>query len=242
MTDRILKNPDMKVRQSETIIVKRSQIKFAPYNPKNHSKQAIDEIKRNFKNVAFLGGIVWNETTGNLIDGHKRLMALDVINRYDGSEDYEVKVEKIELDLKTEKEQNVFQTRSRTELDDELMRQLLHDIDYKNAGLDEFDLNYYGVPVPELENNSIANEIESLYEPVAEQKAFDAEVRKEAVKQAKEEIKEKAIEKAKDMTAYVMLSFDDHNAKAAFCQRFDINENENIVKGEEFSNKIERIY
>ena len=44
------------------------------------------------------------------------------------------------------------------------------------------------------------------------------------------------------MTAYVMLSFDDHNAKAAFCQRFDINENENIVKGEEFSNKIERVY
>ena len=242
MTDRILKNPDMKVRQSETIIVNRSQIKFAPYNPKNHSKQAIDEIKRNFKNVAFLGGIVWNATTGNAIDGHKRLMALDVINKYDGSEDYEVKVEKIELDLKTEKEQNVFQTRSRTELDDELMRQLLHDIDYKNAGLDEFDLNYYGVPVPELENDSIANEIENLYEPVAEQKAFDAEVRKEAVKQAKEEIKEKAIEKAKDLTSYVMLSFDNHQSKAAFCQRFEINENDNIVKGEEFSEKIERVY
>ena len=244
MTERILKNPDAPFKQSVTSVIKRSQINFAPYNPKNHTKEQINEIKKNFKRVAFLGGIVWNKLTGNLIDGHKRVMAQDIYFKYDGTPetDYDVKVELIELDLKTEKEQNVFQKTSQTDFDDELMRELLHDIDYKNAGLDEFDLNYFGVPVPELENDSIANEIENLYEPVAEQKAFDAEVRKEAVKQAKADIQEKAIEKAKDMTAYVMLSFDDHNAKVAFCQRFEINENENIVKGEEFSEKIERVY
>ena len=61
-------------KQSETVVIKRSQINFAPYNPKNHTKEQINEIKKNIKRVAFLGGIVWNVITGNLIDGHKRVM------------------------------------------------------------------------------------------------------------------------------------------------------------------------
>ena len=112
-----------KYKTSETVIVKRSQINFAVYNPKKHTKDQIDQIKKNFKKVGFLGGIIWNSVTGNLIDGHKRVSALDIINKYDGTPetDYEVKVERIELDLQTEKEQNVFQTRSRTDFDDDLM-------------------------------------------------------------------------------------------------------------------------
>lgn len=242
MIEKELKNPDINVKQSITTIVKRSQIKFAPYNPKNHTKQSIDLIKKNLKNVAFLGGIVWNDETGNLIDGHKRLMALDLINKYDESNDYDIKVEKITLDPKTEKEQNVFQTRSRTDFDEELMRVLLQDIDYKNAGLDEFDLNYYGVSIPEIENNQVVEEIESLYEPIAEQKTIEKEAKKNAVKEKKEQIQNSAIEKTKDLTAYITLSFNDHNSKVAFCRRFNIDEYDKIIKGEDFSEKIELVY
>lgn len=233
-----------KYKTSDTIVIKRSKINFAPYNPKRHTKEQIDQIKRNLKKVGFLGGIIWNSKTGNLIDGHKRVSALDIINKFDGTPetDYEIKVERIELDLQTEKEQNIFQTRSRTDFDDELMRELIKDIDFKNAGLDEFDLNYYGVSIPEIENTSIADDIEAMYQPIAQQNEIEREAKKEAVKEAKKEIQEKAIEKAKNMTAYITLSFDNYKNKAAFCQRFDIIEDATIIKGEEFSENVERVY
>ena len=99
--------------KSETITIKRSQINFAPFNPKKHSQEQINQMRKNIKNVGFLGGIIWNEQTSNLVDGHKRTMSLDLIHGYDGTpeKDYDIKVEKISLDLKTEKEQNIFQTR-----------------------------------------------------------------------------------------------------------------------------------
>ena len=125
-----------KYKKSLTVEILRSQILFAPYNPKNHTKELVKEIKDNIKNVAFLGGIVWNSNTGNLIDGHKRIMALDVIHKYDGTpeKDYTVKVEKIELDPKTEMEQNIFQTRSRTDLDLQIVGTFINEIDPNAAG------------------------------------------------------------------------------------------------------------
>ena len=137
------KTPKELYKQSETITIQRSQINFAPFNPKRHTDEQIAQMRKNIKNVGFLGGIIWNEQTSNLVDGHKRVMSLDIIHKYDGTPttDYPIKVEKVSFDLKTEKEQNIFQTRSRTELDEELMRSLIPDIDYLNAGLDDYDLN-----------------------------------------------------------------------------------------------------
>ena len=41
------------------------------------------------------------------VSGHKRVQTLDIINNYDGTPetDYEIKVEAVELDDKTEREQ-----------------------------------------------------------------------------------------------------------------------------------------
>ena len=99
-----------KYNESETVVIDRYKIKFAAYNPRTESPEVVAELKRNFKRVGFLGGIVWNEITGNLISGHKRMSGLDVINGYTGTKEtsYKVKVEKVKLDLKTEKEQNIF--------------------------------------------------------------------------------------------------------------------------------------
>ena len=83
---------------SETIIIKRSEIALNPFNPKNHSDEEINLQKKNLKKVGFLGGIVWNKTTGRLLDGHRRIKALDLINKYDGTNDYEIKVECAEFD------------------------------------------------------------------------------------------------------------------------------------------------
>lgn len=227
-----------KFKESEKKQVWRSEISFAPFNPKQHSQKQINEMKANIKRVGLNGGIIWNRTTGNLVDGHKRVMSADLIQGYDGSKekDYQIGVDIVEMDLKTEKEQNVFQTRSRTELDEQLMQELLPDIDYKNAGLDEIDLDLYGINLSEIDT-AINETIEELFEPVVK----DREAKKQAVKESKEKIKEQGVEKAKDMMAYVTISFDSHKSKAAFMRRFDYNEGTMFINGNEFSQIIERI-
>ncbi|SHG32759.1 ParB N-terminal domain-containing protein [Dysgonomonas macrotermitis] len=240
-------------KQSETVVIKRSQINFAPYNPKNHTKEQINEIKKNIKRVAFLGGIVWNVITGNLIDGHKRVMALDILNKYDGTPDtdYEVKVEKIELDLKTEKEQNIFQTQSRTQFDLDILSTIIPDIDYKNAGLTGDDLQLIGIDFTfqtETEQ-SITNEINNLIGPVQNQKEAIKQAKKELSqaekiahnKEVKAQVMQEAQDKAENMEAYVMISFEDYKTKAAFMERFGFDAREKFLKGEVFENMIERV-
>ncbi|MFR1813214.1 DNA methylase [Dysgonomonas capnocytophagoides] len=240
-------------KQSETVVIKRSQINFAPYNPKNHTKEQINEIKKNIKRVAFLGGIVWNVITGNLIDGHKRVMALDVLNKYDGTPDtdYEVKVEKIELDLKTEKEQNIFQTQSRTQFDLDSLSTMIPDIDYKNAGLTDEDLQLIGIDFTfqtETEQ-SITDEINNLIVPVQNQKEAVKQAKKELSqaekiahnKEVKAQVMQEAQDKAENMEAYVMISFEDYKTKAAFMERFGFDAREKFLKGEVFENMIERV-
>ena len=240
-------------KQSETVVIKRSQINFAPYNPKNHTKEQINEIKKNIKRVAFLGGIVWNVITGNLIDGHKRVMALDVLNKYDGTldTDYEVKVEKIELDLKTEKEQNIFQTQSRTQFDLDILSTMIPDIDYKNAGLTDEDLQLIGIDFTfqtETEQ-SITDEINNLIAPIQNQKEAVKQAKKELSqaekiahnKEVKAQVMQEAQDKAENMEAYVMISFEDYKTKAAFMERFCFDAREKFLKGEVFENMIERV-
>jgi len=58
-----------KIKQSETVMIKRSEIRFASYNPRKPDPVIVEEIKKNFKKVGYLGGIVFNKTTGNLVGG-----------------------------------------------------------------------------------------------------------------------------------------------------------------------------
>ena len=92
------------MKESKTQIINRSQINLNPCNPKRHTEESINIQKRNFQKVGYMGGIVWNSQSGNLIDGHRRIFALDLMNGYNGENDYEVKVEVVSLDEKTEKE------------------------------------------------------------------------------------------------------------------------------------------
>ena len=96
----------MTIKTSETSVIKRSQINLNPLNPKRHTEEAIKQQKKNLQKIGFLGGIVWNKLSGNLIDGHRRVYAMDLLYKYDGSKeaDYDIKVEVCELNEKTEKE------------------------------------------------------------------------------------------------------------------------------------------
>jgi hypothetical protein len=220
-----------KYKQSVTEFIKRSAVNFAPYNPKNHTKENIDEIKRNIKRVGFLGGVIWNKTTGNLIDGHKRVTVLDIINNYTGNNDYDLKVEVVEFDIKTEKEQNVFQSVSRTDIDSTLLAEIITDIDFEFAGLTEEDIKVLEVEVPNFvfTTNEDAKE---FHETTIEEKAKN----KEAIKEAKNKYKQ-----LKEAANYVTLTFDNFENKAYFMERFGLDHYAEFIKGERFSNSIERI-
>lgn len=221
-------------KQSETVTIKRSQINFAPYNPKVHSKDAISQMKRNIKSVGLLGGIIWNKITSNLIDGHKRVMTLDSINNYDGSpaKDYDIKVEMIELDVKTEKEQNIFQTKSRTDLDNVLLGSMLGEIDYELAGLDEMDLNMIAAESPAFDfgsNEETKAEIKEMERPYEE--------RKQIMKDMKAAQKE-AIANKFQGDPYFTLSFDTVENKAEFLERFGFDPSAKFIKGEILAEKL----
>lgn len=234
-----------KYKQSETVEIWRSQINFAPYNPKRHSKEQVNQIKKNILKVAFLGGIVWNSLTANLIDGHKRVMALDIIHGYNGNADtdYEIKVEKIQLDTKTEKEQNIFQTQSRSELELDLLRDLVPEIDYKSAGLTDEDMKLIGFDTmlkTDYEND-LTKQFEGLNAPLIAEREIEKQEKKADIKAKKEKIAKEAEESAANTQAFVMLNFESYESKEAFMKRFGFNPEDRVISGEMFEGMIERI-
>ena len=61
------------------------------------------------------------------------------------------------------------------------------------------------------------------------------------MKQVKEEVKQAATKAAANMDAYLMLSFNNWDAKTEFCEKFGFSPEEKFLKGEVFSDKIETL-
>ncbi len=139
---------ESKIKQSTKRQVERSKINFARYNPRKISQEARKQLKANLKRMGLMGGIVWNETTGNLVSGHQRLSIIDEVNGYPDKGDYLIDVEVVELTEKEEKEQNLFMNNRSVqgEFDDNMLRDLLDGIDYRLAGLSDLD---YSILVPD---------------------------------------------------------------------------------------------
>lgn len=139
-----------KIRQAEQRTIKRSEIQFASYNPRTISEEARKALKKNLQTVGLLGGVVWNIRSGNLVSGHQKVSIMDAVNRYNpetGDNDYEFRVEVVDFDDKTEKEQNLFMNNKAVQgtYDDDMLRSLLSEIDYTNAGFSEMDLQMLGL-------------------------------------------------------------------------------------------------
>lgn len=240
-------NTTMKeLKQSETLNINRSQINLNPYNPKKHSDEQVKNQLKNLKKVGYIGGIKWNKVTGNLIDGHRRIKALDLYHKYDGSKekDYLVKVESVEFDSKTEKEQMTYEALGNTKADYHLVAEYINDIDYQDIGLSNEDLNSI-ISLIEVETPPIVDTFDDFILPVEEPKQKEkteeptAEEKKEKVKEMKEQIKENAIERQLNENAYITLSFSTHRDKTIFCELLNIREDESFAKGEEVLALIE---
>jgi hypothetical protein len=228
------------LKQSETRVIKRSQINLNPINPKRHSDEKVKLQKKNLQKIGFLGGIVWNEKSGNLIDGHRRIKAMDLHYKYDGtsSTDYDVKVEVVGLDDKTEKEQLTYMAIGNTKPDIDLIAKYIVDIDYSDAGLDIGELNdilAINTDIPSLSDSLddllLPASFDDIIAPNADEKTY--EEKKEHMKAIKRQVKESAIERQQNEEAYITLSFSSYDAKDDFCDLLGISTDNKFVKGED---------
>lgn len=252
-----------KIKQSETRTILRSSFSFSDYNPRTISDDARKKLKANIKKNGIIGGLVVNEQTGNLVSGHQRVSITDEVNKYDpesGKNDYEIKVEIIDVDLKTEKELNIFFNSKSVqgEMDYAKLALMIPDIDIDIAGLDDVDMSFIEMEMPEpvevdvpvfepqasKKEKSITQELDnSVSTPEAsisemEREELDEKSRQEkidAVKKVKEQVKQGAVYEG---DPYFTISFDSYENKVFFLEQLGISADVKIIKGEELAEKI----
>lgn len=233
---------------SETKLIKRSQINLNPCNPKVHTDADIKQQKANIKKVGLIGGIQWNETTGNLIDGHKRVMSVDLIQGYDGTPetDYDIKVEAVDFDEKTEKEQLLFMAKSQdpidynlvaknfsideidfkaagfTEQDTEQIKMLQDDLEasLKESGMDDFSEDFLNEPMASVAASVPMTElpnIEKTSEEIVAEHASKPKMTKEEVKEQKQHCTDVGMKRQEDIDDFIFIDFESLEQKQLFC-------------------------
>lgn len=233
---------------SETKIIKRSQINLNPCNPKVHTDADIKQQKANIKKVGLIGGIQWNETTGNLIDGHKRVMSVELIQGYDGTPetDYDIKVEAVDFDEKTEKEQLLFMAKSQdpidynlvaknfsideidfkaagfTEQDTEQIKMLQDDLEasLKESGMDDFSEDFLNEPMVSVAEPVPMTElpnIEKTSEEIVAEHASKPKMTKEEVKEQKQHCTDVGMKRQEDIDNFIFIDFESLEQKQLFC-------------------------
>ena len=94
-----------KFQKGDEITINRSQLTEAIYNPRIIDEPQLKRLKNGLKKHGLIGAsIVWNKRTGNVVSGHQRLKALDML---EGTQDYELRVTVIDVDEREEKQLNV---------------------------------------------------------------------------------------------------------------------------------------
>lgn len=238
--------------KSESVEFNRSVIHLAGYNPRKLSDESRKILKRGIKKFGLVGGIVVNKRTGlTVVSGHQRLSVMDELQKFPDN-DYRIRVDVIDVDEKQEKELNILMNNPNAQgtWDFDALARIVPDIDWKDAGLTDADLNMIGVDylLQTDEENSIADALSDMISPVTEQKEADKAQRQleraekvAHMKEVKQQVKENAQKTVEDMDAYVMLSFDTYEAKAVFMERFGYEREMKFIKGEVFSDQVERV-
>ncbi|MDV3822930.1 DNA methylase [Elizabethkingia anophelis] len=251
-----------KIPEAEVRKIQRSQIILADYNPRTIQEDAKKRLEKNVKKKLY-GGIVWNERTGNLVSGHQRIGVADKANKYNPEtkeNDYWITVVVADLSEKEEKEQNIFfnSKAAMGDTDYKKLALIFPHIDAALAGLDDVDISFIEVEIPEpleidiptfepqaaKKEKSITQELDnSISVPeasVSEMERQEAEEKSrqekiDAVKKIKEQVKQGAVYEG---DPYFTVSFDSFENKVFFLEQFGISADVKILKGEELAEKI----
>src|SRR5689334_18110966 len=85
----------------EIVSVRRSELKGAPYNPRQLGESEKRKLAKGLKRHGLVAPITWNARTGFVVGGHQRLTIMDSIV---GKGDYTLNVARIDVDEAREKE------------------------------------------------------------------------------------------------------------------------------------------
>lgn len=225
--------------------IHRSQIKEAEYNPRGIESDNEKRLFNNLEQRGLLDTLVWNETTGNLVGGHRRLQKLDkYAMRHLKSLDYTLTVAVVQLSLKEEIEQNLFFNNQKAQgfFDDDKMLDIfqgtsLPKIDFELAGFDTEDIQLFGIQ-DDLVNNpkgDLDELIKGFEDIKADKKASvspeDHAERKAQVKDIKKQTTKNEVD------TYVTITFSSQAAKQAFMQKIQQQPGDIYIKGEPFVEK-----
>jgi hypothetical protein len=125
------------------LVVHRSQLNNAPYNPRVISFAAKRKLKRSLAKLKRLAPESWNPTTGNIVGGHQRL---DILDALEGTNDYTLTVAAADPPLSDaeEVEANLALNAAGAQGEDDIakLEALLRreDIDLEAAGYDAVDV------------------------------------------------------------------------------------------------------
>ena len=204
-----------------------------------------------------------------LVQGHQRLTVMDSLQKFKAEtyeNDYVVRVDVIEIDEKSEKELVILLNNPNAQgvWDYDRLKVILPEIDYTAAGLTEADLSMIGVG---LENEvatvtqqlaaaaqtPMANAFAGIMEGESEGgeqstddgngNDADAEADRQAkiqhMKDVKAQVQQQAAQRAEQAAAYLMLSFDNMDNMMEFLEIFNLPEQTQIIKGEEFLSMLQ---
>lgn len=178
---------------------------------------------------------------------------MDLYYKYDGTNDYDVKVERVEFDSKTEKTQLTYMALGNTKADYNLVAKYAADIDPKEAGLSDNDYarimelvdhNDFSMDMPDFGADFVAP-LTSLRvdketnDDIVERHENKPKMTKEQVKGEKAHCDNVANKRQETQDLYVFLSFDSLEGKQAFCDLMGyIPSNSMMVRGEDVLNVI----
>jgi hypothetical protein len=160
--------------------------------------------------------------------------AMDLIHNYNGENEYEIKVECVELDDKTEKEQNIYlNSKSQQGKDDlELMAVLIEEIDIDAAGIEESYIEIIEAVVP---NVSFGSNSEILDDIKGVKKSF--EERKAEMKKLKKDIRQNVGENQRE--SHFTVQFKTYDEKADFLESIGINGDDIFINGQTFIKRLD---
>jgi hypothetical protein len=217
--------PLLALERYEVILVHRSQVKNASYNPRVMSEAALRKLRAGIKKLGFLGPPIWNRASGNIVGGHQRMKVMDQLQ---GTRDYSLKVAAVDLSEAEEKEANILLNNSSAQgdWDIEKLEKMLHagDLDLSATGFDMADVYRLLGDSPLLERGQA--EVDQLAAKVRE-----ARERYESIMQGNLD--------RDSPDFYLVVVFRDRDDRKAFLDKLGLDENR-YVDGRELGRLLSR--
>ena len=198
-------------------VIGRASIKNAPYNPRQMDRESAERLRTSLREHGLVDLPIWNKRTGNLVGGHQRISQLDAL---EGSKDYELMVNVIDVDEREEAQLNV--KLNNPDLQGDWDFEKLADM----AG--EFDLSFDDMGFSDMSVDMMFDGDDRFSALLDNDDVNGAMSDMGEIKAARQRIRDESEEKD-SVNFYATIVFHDETAKKRFMQAISINTWEQYV-------------